>query len=351
MSKPSLHFYGKNFGDIHAIYHVLRDTGRYDITYNWYKLNGVSTGNQSDRQPEEVDFVITSSAPTVLGRSKEIHVGHGLGPIAKIYSPTVHHFAKDAYGNGQYYAITLYGELQKQDYVDFGYPEDKAMVVGAPVSVLLSEPVDEAHRSAWFSSHGLDPNKKTALYAPTWDQDSKRGFFVDWSEDGQERQRVDYLCDYITNLNMNFIVRFHESTRYSSDWREVYSDIFARHNVHFVYLEESSSNIPYLKYSDIMIGDQSSCNTDFYIQDKPVIHLGRNAFSEKRSKGHCGWRIDDRPGHIADSFPELILHLADSVAEPERFSAARQAMVNKYVSFTGDAARQAIVDEFERIVG
>lgn len=336
-----IHFYGKDQGDFKSIYNVLSKENNYSTSYNFY--DSANCGGDLNGS----DFVVTSfNSPSTS--IKEIHVGHGYGCISKIYNPNKESFFNDYVK--RYFAITVFGEKQKQEYVNFGFPENRVMVIGAATSIELLENEPEHFKTSWLLQKKLNPIKKTILYAPTWNQESQRGLFINWFSDGMEKFRVEKFCDFIVNdLSANLIIRLHDAHRYSQDWLTMYSKIFNKYEVFTTYMNNDPNPLKYVKYSDVLIGDQSSINTEFYIQDKPVVHIGTNSFIEKRNKGTGGWELNDRAGYVTDDFNTMLRYVATSIRIPEEFSATRKKIVKKYIDFIGNDSKEAIIREFGRI--
>ena len=211
--------------------------------------------------------------------------------------------------------------------------------------------IDDDGRKEFLTAHRQDPKKKTILYAPTWDHGDPRGFFALWFK-GAESGRVEQFCRYITqDLDCNLIVRFHEDHRYSSNWlHDVYREMLHRYNVYAFYYPDRPDDTPYIKYSDVLIGDMSSINTCFYIADKPPVLIGTDIYKRKRSK--CGGvTMEDRnsSGHVTDDFDEMLLMVKDSLDHPGKFKKERKVFVDKYVDYVGEASRQAVIREFARV--
>ena len=343
MNKIKLHIYGKYMGDIKVIHDVLEESNEYDMTYQY-----IDTGKGA--KPADVDYLITSHGSPKGFNGKVIHVHHGLGLAPelshRIASDYLAHFRKI-----NYYAYCKYGKLQKSWFEDIGFPSERILVVGMAASVDLLSSVNIEEREKFLYKKGLNPTKKTIIYAPTWEHGDKREFFYLWWQDGKEEARVNSFCEFITcDLDMNLVIRFHESCRYSQDWIRKYHDIFDMYKVNAHYINQDSYNLPYFKYSDILVGDLSSVNTYFYVMDKPVIHIGINPFKKMRLSGRGYLALSDRAGYIVEDFQDLLDKTEDSVINPSKFSVERKRTVDKYIDYVGEDSRKAILSEFRRFL-
>lgn len=332
--KPRLHFYGQRIGNLKTIHRILDETGKYTITSDYYDID-------EGRQTNAViaDYIITShSTPEIQKSTQIIHVSHGTGPIS------IRKFGNDHF-------LCVCGENFKRQYADNDFAiEEKILNIGIPYSIDF---LKSDGKTEFLSDRGQDPNKKTVLYAPTWGHNEKRGFFVLWHK-GNEHERVERFCKYITeDLDCNLIVRFHEHFRYTKNWlHEEYQDILHKYNVYARYYNEDIDDVPFIKHSDVLIGDISSINTCFYIADKPMVLIGTDIDKELRKKCR-GVTMKDRnsSGYVTNDFDEMLEMIKDSLEDPDRFKPERKAFVDKYVDYVGDASRRAVISEFERVIG
>lgn len=120
---------------------------------------------------------------------------------------------------------------------------------------------------------GIDPEKKTLLYAPSWNPGLSLRVYGD--------ELIKKLSE---QKDVNIIVRLHPASLFHSNhpnyeyftggtdwnskinqWVESYNNVFNGN------IEESSINI--IKVADLLVTDISSIAFDFYIQQKPVIYI------------------------------------------------------------------------------
>ncbi|RJQ17489.1 MAG: hypothetical protein C4560_08670 [Nitrospiraceae bacterium] len=362
INKTKIHFYGRyNLADLSSVFNILKDINEYETTYDFYK----------DRKsfpyyslPDSVNFILSENNGPDYCRGKNIDISHGYGPVVG--------FSKDKNSCNNlinnFFSICVYGKFQKDILLDIGYPEEKIIIFGMPYSIDLLKKTDVDDRNKFLLSKGLNPENKTLLYAPTWNQwfpnnitekvlfkffnikETTRHFFELWWQDGKEYIRVEKLCKFCMENGINFIVRMHERQRYDKDWLEVYSNIFDKYNVTRHYMDDDINSLQYLKYSDVLLGDISTINTYYYVMNKPVVHLNRGKpFNHKLKTIISSMDIKDRPGYIVDDFEEMLEAIKDSFQHPDRFEKQRTLTVKKYIDFTGDECIDVIKKEFKRI--
>lgn len=342
MNKLKLHIYGKYMGDIKVIHDVLEESSEYDMTYQYIDIG-------KGGRPSEIDYLIRSHQAPNWYKGKIIHAFHGLGFIPLF--PNLPMSELLALYKKQNHALCVYGKLHKSWFEDIGFASEKILTIGMAASVYLLSPINMGEREKFFYKKGLNPDKETIIYAPSWDHNEERGFFVSWWQDKKEGERVEKFCKFITyDLKMNLIVRLHERHRYSQDWIKEYGRIFDTYRVNAHYINQDPYNLPYLKFSDVLVGDISSLNICFYVMDKPVIHIGASPIKKKRQSRWGVIALSERAGYVVEDFQDLLDKLKDSVANPSRFSVDRKKTVGKYIDYTGEDSREAMLGEFRRLL-
>jgi glycosyltransferase involved in cell wall biosynthesis/CDP-glycerol glycerophosphotransferase (TagB/SpsB family) len=120
-------------------------------------------------------------------------------------------------------------------------------------------------RDAGLASLGLDPGRKTVLYAPTWSPASSLN-----------RMGLD-LIRRLAALPVNLIVKLHDRSRdprvrYSGgvDWAEAVQAVLpAGRGV----LAPGADICPYLASADLMITDHSSAGFEYLLLDRPIVRI------------------------------------------------------------------------------
>ncbi|NMP32244.1 CDP-glycerol--poly(glycerophosphate) glycerophosphotransferase [Thalassotalea sp. M1531] len=229
---------------------------------------------------QNADWIVFANAYPHLDQihtvSKSVQLGHGIGPKASYYTksdtPTTVRFVEGAYRTARF------NEMYPNDtFIDVGFSKLDPIISGEKVGFNLDE-------------LGLNDQKPTLVYAPTFYPSSIECFPKNWPSD---------FTDY------NILIKPH----YFSVSKEKYKKQQALLN-HWstfdnVYLAkvEDYSLVPFLATADILISDASSALFEFAALNKPVIWCDflklrwsyRGIFSYRFKK-----RMDQDYGEYAD---------------------------------------------------
>lgn len=113
----------------------------------------------------------------------------------------------------------------------------------------------EFRKLAVFAEAGFDLNKKTLLFAPTYNPEftGMDAFYKEWSKLDPAEYQVFFKLHGAADEN----------------WRRAYRELAASHsNMHYV---EDPSLIPYMSMSDLMISDLSSAYVEYMVLDRPIV--------------------------------------------------------------------------------
>jgi hypothetical protein len=200
--------------------------------YNVQKPDWVVFGNTINRLDE------------VLAPVKTALMGHGIGPKTAYYA-----FSKTQtdvrFVEGQHRLKRLESLYPNGHFVDTGYSKLDPAINDEPMSLTLE-------------SIGLDPNKPTILYAPTFYPSSIELFSKQFAQDFE---------DY------NIIIKPHFFSMTKKKYRKQRRilEAFASHpNVYLAYFSEYNL-LPFMALSDVMLSDASSAIFEFAALGKPVV--------------------------------------------------------------------------------
>ena len=134
-----------------------------------------------------------------------------------------------------------------------GYPKLDCLVDGS------------LKRNEVLGSLGLDPEKKTVLYAPTWSPYS--------SLNAMGEDLVKQLCD----AGYQVVVKLHDRSRDAEyihsggiDWAARIGTILEKGGGH---LAIHSDATPYLAAADVLITDHSSVGFEYLLLDRPLVRI------------------------------------------------------------------------------
>ena len=188
---------------------------------------------------------------------------------------------------------------------------------------------------------GLDPAKRTVLYAPTWSPASSLNAI------GVE------LLEALGHMPVNVIMKLHDRSRdvrdfYSGgvDWVETLTPMLA--NGRGV-LAPGHDISPYLVAADLMVTDHSSAGFEFLLRDRPLVRI------------HCPELI--REANIHPDYVDLLASVSESVstleetvraverglAAPDALSDTRRAVAADLFYRPGGATVRAIRHLYEAI--
>ena len=170
----------------------------------------------------------------------------------------------------------VWGELQKQIFLERGYPEEKIKVIGSIKLNSYKDYIPKITREQFFKILNLNPNKKTILYCCQLcdNQWGNQNFALE-----KQRIIIDDLINIANHNGFNLIVRnapAHPSMIIPQDFKNKYIDNI---NIKFEgldidnrnsssYLTEPSDNI---YYSDIVVGMNTTMQLEASILAKPAI--------------------------------------------------------------------------------
>ncbi len=271
-------------------------------------------------------YGLTSQLPAAT-RTAQLY--HGIGMKTDMWAPgLVNHDVR--FVEGSYYSERLRGLFPDACQVDVGYPK---------IDPLLC--AEEQRPRLDLEALGLDPKKKTLLYAPTHSPTSFPNMRDDWPAEFE---------------GYNLIVKPHQLSYFSSK-RQTHRekmDLWARSpNVHIAPIEAFDA-APYMNTADLMISDLSAVLFEFAATGKPVIWCDFLHFHWTRSGllHHRRWKRVDRK--IVKRFHDIAMHakryrdlkgiVQDALADPERGRSARRKLAEELVGPLDGRSAERVAD-------
>lgn len=244
--------------------------------------------------------------------------------------------------------VFLQGPLQERMLEEFARkrPETglrlKRWRVGYPKTDLL-------FRTGWrrdelLREMGLEPGRKTVLYAPAFDKGTSLPQY------GEEMFRA------LSRLDCNVIVKLHPV---SYDRRVVgvhsggvyWPDVADRHAVPGKFVHAGNVDVgKCLLAADAMVTDVSSVALEFMLLDKPVVYLECPEFYAQFREGGAYEKWGDDPVHDlrvnagrdaglqAGNLEEMEVCLSRALRNPDEHHAARREVVEQLLFHSGDAS-------------
>lgn len=261
--------------------------------------------------------------------SNTAQLGHGIGPKPSYYhkssTPMTVRFME--------------GESRLKKIQDL-YPDDNFIQVG--FSKL--DPLFPSNKETNFTYPGsLEPEKKTILYAPTFNPSSIEKFPDNWPAD---------FPDY------NIIIKAHSISltrpRYKKQQRKF--NLWAKYKNVYLAKDTDFSLVPFMAISDILLSEASSTLFEFAALDKPVIVC--DFYQLKWTyRGILKFRFDKRfkkdnvlyenIGKHVDSYKKLLLSIPQQLDNTDEYRTQRKQYTHDHVGPIDGKASSRIVDYIE----
>ena len=206
---------------------------------------------------------------------------------------------------------------------------DRFPLVGMPK---LDELVNGRHsKPAVLTRLGLEPDRPTVLYAPTW---SKKVSSLEHYGEELVRQLV--------RSDQNVIVTLHDNSldprKAGRDWRGLLASIQGP-NFRFV---EQADIVPLMSAADVLISDASSVANEFTLLDRPILFM-EIADLQAQLKPKADLETWGRKAGEIVAGPEQINAAIDrALASPAELSETRRALAADLFFEPGQATGRAI---------
>ncbi|MCX7013154.1 MAG: CDP-glycerol glycerophosphotransferase family protein [Candidatus Sumerlaeota bacterium] len=268
-----------------------------------------------------VDVYISPDMMLLARRARhKVQIYHGVSFKGRMYDPKILAYDK----------LFLIGEDMRRRYIERGLlkPDDPRLErIGMPKTDRLVD--GSLDRDAILRRLGLDPARKTVLYAPTWRKESSLYSL------GRDAMRD------LGAMPINLLIKLHDLVMDPAtnpvDWRAELPK-YARENVRVI---EDVDIIPYLFVTDVLISDASSVANEFTLLDRPILFIDVPALFEryKDSIDLGGW--GRRTGEVVADMQELRAALDRAFENPSERSEIRRAAAADIFYHPGRATEQA----------
>jgi CDP-glycerol glycerophosphotransferase (TagB/SpsB family) len=196
-------------------------------------------------------------------------------------------------------------------------------------------------RNEVLSSLGIDPQRRTVLYAPTWSRYSSLPLM------GEEIVRRLGAAGYTV------IVKLHDRSRQRDDYYSGGEDWGRRlepllRNCNGV-LATGSNSSSYLAGADVLITDHSSVGFEYLLLDRPVIRIHLPELLEKTDIELLYVQFISEAATSVDDLDQLLAAVEDSFEDPGRKSDSRRAVAAEMFYKPGTATARAIAEMYDVI--
>tara|TARA_X000000368_G_scaffold399445_1_gene370417 strand:- start:9 stop:1094 length:1086 start_codon:yes stop_codon:yes gene_type:complete len=297
-------------------------------------LNHIWVNNKSEAneyyQKKKADWIFFGNTFPFLDEihkvSKSIQLGHGVGPKSSYYTksdtPTTVRFVEGEYRKNRLKSM---------------YPDNNFVNVG----FCKLDPIINGEISRFdLASVGLDQNKNTIVYAPTFYPSSLERFPEDFPEDFPE---------------FNIMIKPHyfslSKEKYKKQ-RQLLSHWSSYNNVYLAKVSDYSL-VPFMATADLLMSDASSAIIEFAALDKPVLWCNflklrwnyRGIFSYRfKNRMDKDYNEYAKIAVQSDSYEMLKNNVRNQIANPKALSEQRLHYANKMVGTLDGNASKRIID-------
>jgi hypothetical protein len=194
-------------------------------------------------------------------------------------------------------------------------------------------------RDALLSEMGIDPARRTVLYAPTWSAHS--------SLNTAGEKLVRRLCD----AGYAVIVKLHDRSRDAAyhhsggiDWPSRLGAILKKYGG---LLAAGSDSCPYLAASDVLITDHSSVGFEYLLLDRPVVRIETPELIEATNINRQYVSLLAEASITARTARGAVAAVNRCIVEPSLQSVARRSVASKLFFNPGTATARAVREIYE----
>jgi hypothetical protein len=212
-----------------------------------------------------------------------------------------------------------------------------ACLIGMPKLDCLVD--GSLQRDQILTSMGLDPSRRTVLYAPTW---SPYSSLITMGED---------LVRRLGEAGFTVIVKLHDRSRetlYENsggvDWGTRLEPVLRSTGG---MLAAGSNSSKYLAGADVLITDHSSVGFEYLLLDRPMIRIEMPALIEKTDIEPMYVELLSRASTTVHNVGEVVSAVEQSFAELRHNSEARRAVAGEMFYKPGGATKRAVSELFK----
>ena len=231
-------------------------------------------------------------------------------------------------------------ELRLRHYIECGAIDeasDAARLIGMPKLDCLVD--GSLKRDELLGAMGIDPSRRTILYAPTW---SPHSSVVSMGEE---------LVKRLGETGFAVIVKLHDRSRdlqYVNsggvDWGARLEPILKSFGG---VLASGNNSSPYLAAADVMITDHSSVGFEYLLLDRPLIRIHLPELIKNTDIEPSYVELLASASSSVNNVAETIAAVEQSFADPGFKSGDRVAVANEMFYKPGTATDRAVKELYE----
>jgi hypothetical protein len=196
-------------------------------------------------------------------------------------------------------------------------------------------------RDAILTSLGIDPARRTVLYAPTWSPYS--------SLNAMGETLIERLC----TAGFAVIVKLHDRSRdleyiHSGgfNWAERLRPLLAASGA---LLAEASDASPYLAAADVLVTDHSSVGFEYLLLDRPLVRIEMPQLIAATNINPDYVELMAEAATSTHTAAETVRAVEQAFNDPTTKSNARRAVASKLFYKPGTATARAVGELYETI--
>ena len=217
-------------------------------------------------------------------------------------------------------------------------PDSPAIrLIGMPKADCLVD--GSLQRNAILESLGLDPSRRTVLYAPTWTPYSSLNAM------GEE------LVDQLARAGFCVIVKLHDNSRNADprnsggiDWVRRLTPVLQSCGGH---MAQRGTIMPYLVAADVMISDHSSAGFEYLLLDRPLIRVEMPELIARTNIHPDYVALLVEASSTARDVRQVVAEVEHAFADPNHLSAERRAVSAELFYKPGTATDRAITELYK----
>lgn len=347
MSKPaSILFFAKDPHNVAVYERVLRrliDDPRYRVSltsrnprirpsnavYDGFDLPGRLRVHHRIAALRRYDLYLSPDIFILSKRCRiKAHTFHGISIKGKAFTEKALAFDR----------LFLIGPYQRRRFVErgiLGEDDPRFVPVGMPKTDAFFD--DSIDRDAYLRKFGLDPGRKTLLYAPTWRPESSL------------HKLGEPLIRSMREAPWNLMVKLHDHSweiKRGVDWSKKLEELRAPN----IAVIREGNVTPALFSADLLISDASSVANEFTLLDRPIVFIDVPELFEKYKDSIDleGWGQSSGP--VARTVEEIHAHIEASLADPSGYQEQRRRIAEEGFYNPGQAT-EAAVEAIEEMLG
>jgi hypothetical protein len=230
-----------------------------------------------------------------------------------------------------------------QHFIDCGAIDENseaARLIGMPKLDCLVD--GSLVRDEILTSLGIDPSRRTILYAPTW---SAHSSVVSMGEE---------LVGRLGEAGYALIVKLHDRSRDALhhehsggvDWGERMEPLLQRYGG---LLATGSNSSRYLPAADVMITDHSSVGFEYLLLDRPLIRIHVPELIKNTDIEPSYVELMANASISVNTVDETVAAVERAFAEPKIKSGDRVAVANEMFYKPGTATQRAVKELYDLI--